>query len=140
MNNTKVEKIKETKFIETRDMNEVNISKVKNYDWSFIYSFENVDFAYGCFSNIFKKMYDECCPVQTKQRSVKFRKEWMTPCWLRLWGWLVCIVNYIPVPQYSSHLIRKITPPPPTHTHLHYVLIRQCGLVETACTWDGTGC
>ena len=36
MNNTKVEKIKETKFIETRDMNEVNISnliaKVKNYD------------------------------------------------------------------------------------------------------------
>ena len=56
MNNTKVEKIKETKFIETRDMNELNISnliaKVKNYDWSFINSFENVDSAYGCFLNI----------------------------------------------------------------------------------------
>jgi hypothetical protein len=87
MNNTKVEKIKETKFIETRDMNELNISnliaKVKNYDWSFINSFENVDSAYGCFLNIFKKMYDDCCPVKTKQRNVKFRKQWMTPALLR---------------------------------------------------------
>ena len=28
-------------------------------------------------------MYDECCPVKTKQRSVKFRKQWMTPALLR---------------------------------------------------------
>ena len=59
------------------------IAKVKNYDWSFINSFENVDSAYGCFLNIFKKMYDECCPVKIKQRSVKFRKQWMTPALLR---------------------------------------------------------
>ena len=53
MNNTKVEKIKETKFIETRDMNKVNISnlkaEVKNYDWSLINSFENMILLMGVF-------------------------------------------------------------------------------------------
>ena len=70
MNNTKVEKIKEPKFIETRNMNEENITdliaKVENYDWSFIKTFENVDSAYRCFFNIFKKMYEEMLPGENK--------------------------------------------------------------------------
>ena len=37
----------------------------------------------GVFEYFQQKMYDECCPVKTKQRSVKFRKQWMIPALLR---------------------------------------------------------
>ena len=87
MNETQVKKMKVCRKIESREMGGNNILKLqeelRNFDWSFFTNFDDVNIAYEHFITIFRRIYDECCPMKIRNVKNNFRKPWMTPALLK---------------------------------------------------------
>ena len=90
MNETQVKKMKVCRKIESREMGGNNILKLReelrNFDWSFFTNFDDVNIAYEHFITIFRRIYDECCPMKIRNVNFvknNFRKPWMTPALLK---------------------------------------------------------
>ena len=52
-----------------------------NSDWSHVINCNDVEVAYNNFVNIYEKLYNESCPVQSRKNVAK--KNWMTPALLK---------------------------------------------------------
>ena len=87
MNETQVKKMKVCRKIESREMGGNNILKLqeelRNFDWSCFTNFDDVNIAYEHFITIFRRIYDECCPMKIRNVKNNFRKPWMTPALLK---------------------------------------------------------
>ena len=53
-------------------------NKLSNLTWSNVLQESDVNKAYDSFLEIYKKTYDECCPLKQAKKSKKISKEWMT--------------------------------------------------------------
>ena len=111
INNTKVKKLKESHVIESRDMGEENISKLRDrlqhFDWFYITDISDVNSAYSSFLSVFGNIFNECCPVRRKRTRFCFRKQWMTSALLRS-------------TKVKDKLFKKFQKNPTAENKLHY--------------------
>ena len=72
VNRTKLKKLKTSNALPTRNLCAENISKLKdrlsNSDWSHVINCNDVEVAYNNFVNIYEKLYNESCPIQSRTK------------------------------------------------------------------------
>ena len=87
ISDTEIKRTTEARSVQTREMGANNIlnlqKKLQDFDWSSVNSFNDASLAYEHFLSIFKRIFDECCPVRIKKIKHHFRKQWMTPALLK---------------------------------------------------------
>ena len=82
-----IKKLKSSLAAPTRNLCDVNLAKFNNmlscFDWSPIINSNDADTAYHEFLTHYKRMFDECCPLQHRSKKHFIKKNWMTPASLK---------------------------------------------------------
>ena len=84
ISDTEIKRTTEARSVQTREMGANNIlnlqKKLQDFDWSSVDSFNDASLAYEHFLSIFKRIFDECCPVRIKKIKHHLKKTMDDTC------------------------------------------------------------